>query len=128
MKTRPTDLLKIKAWLSSDDSYQRLIALSMVANSPGIRDAEIDVKVVHLLQTDDQVPIRRDAVRWLAKQNDPKFMLVFLAALDDNDWLIRGEAILGLEAIDDDYQQIPEVAKFLEDETHPYGRWCAGIM
>lgn len=125
---RNTDLMKIKAWLSSGDSYQRAIALAIVSNAANIRDEEIDQKIVRLLRTDDQYPIRRDAIRFLAKQNDQKFAAVFIEVLDDSDWLVRGEAILGLETICPDFQKIPRVIQFFEEETHPYGRWCAGIM
>lgn len=124
---REVDLVKIKAWLISPDPYQRGIALSIASHS-GLIDEEVDQAIIRLLRIDDQKEIRRDAIKFLVARKNRKFQDAFLEALDDNDWQIRGEAIIGLSQINPDFKSISRVQQFINEETHPYGRWCAGIM
>lgn len=124
MPGKVVDIAKYKAWLHSADPYQREIALAIFWHT-GIRDEEIDQQVMRLLRTDDVLNLRRDAVRMLAESREEKFKQVLLEALDDEDWLIRGEAILGLKALSPDFKSIPRIIRFIREETHPFGRWCA---
>jgi HEAT repeat protein len=123
MKERRFDLGKYKAWLSSHDPCERGIAVAVLWHL-GIRDNIIDSKIIAVLRTDNVEGNRRDAVRMIAGCQDPKFRNVLIEALDDDDWLIRGEALLGLVSIDQEITKDPRVARYIEEETHPYGRRC----
>ena len=56
------DVLKFKAWLSGADPHHRLTALNVFWHS-GQVDEEALAMTAQILQTDDEVGIRRDAVR-----------------------------------------------------------------
>ncbi|NQV13358.1 MAG: HEAT repeat domain-containing protein [Parcubacteria group bacterium] len=127
MSSRRFDLEKYKAWLSSADPHQRAIALNVIWHT-STRGDEIDKKVARVLRTDNEVSIRRDAARALVSWQDSRFRDAFIEALDDEDWLVRGEALLGLKAIDPEFKKIPRVVSLVKGETHPYCRWCADIM
>jgi len=57
-----------------------------------------------------------------------KFWPALIERLQDEDWHVRGHAIIALKLLDSNYQLVPEIATFLEKETHPFVRYCAGIM
>ena len=117
------DLKKYKVWLNSTDSYQRGIAVAIIWHM-GIRDDEIDQSTARILRTDDQISIRRDAVRMIAGYKDKKFKDVLIEALDDEDWCVRGEAFREIKFLRIKYRKIPRVKQFINEEVHPFCRWC----
>jgi HEAT repeat protein len=117
------DVLKFKAWLSGADPHHRLTALNVFWHS-GQADEEVLAMTAQILQTDDEVGIRRDAVRMLRGQKNPRFIPNFVSALDDNDFIVRGEALLGLKAMDAQWKDNVRVAKLVGEEVHPFVRTC----
>lgn len=116
------DVDKYKHWLLAGNLEQREVALHVFWHTR-IRDAEIDDMIVNLLDI-NCVCLRRDTMRMLSKFNDVKFKNVFLQALDDSDWAIRGRAILGLKKIDPNFRNIPQIARLIQTEKHPFCRRC----
>ena len=112
-------------WLSSADPWQREEALEVVWHA-GVEGCE--EQIATLLRTDDKIAIRRIAIKMLAGKEDPSFRSKFIDALGDEDWCIRGWAILALQKIDEDWNEIPEVASLLAEATHDFVRYCAKIM
>jgi HEAT repeat protein len=117
------EINKYQSWLSSEDPYQREIGLNVIWHTKQ-RSQDIDNKVILLLRTDDNLNIRRDAIRMISSAKDEKFIPVLLESLKDDDWLVRGEAILGLKKIDPTIISKPEITEFVEKEIHPFCRWC----
>lgn len=117
------EIKKFKAWLNSPDSYERDIAISVFWHS-GIRDDEIDHSVTHILRTDNEINIRRSAIKMLSGTKDGKFQEALIEALDDEDWQVKGEAFMGIMSINPDYQNLSRMAQFIDEETHPFCRWC----
>jgi HEAT repeat protein len=117
------DVLKFKAWLSGADPHHRLTALNVFWHS-GQVDEEALAMTAQILQTDDEVGIRRDAVRMLRGRKDPRFIPNFVSALDDNDYIVRGEALLALKAMDAQWKDNVRVVKLVGEEVHPFVRAC----
>lgn len=123
MNVKDFSLEKYKAWLSSPDPYQRGIAVAVIWHL-GVRESEVEDKVVHILKTDDNINIRRDAVRMLREIKDSKFLDVFIGLLTDEDWLVKGEAFLGIRALGIEYDCDDRIQRFIETEVHPFCRFC----
>lgn len=115
------DVSEYKHWLLGS-LEQREVALHVFWHAQ-IRDAEIDDLVVNLIDS-NCVCLRRDAMRMLSELHDPKFKKVFLQALDDQDWVIRSRAILGLKKVDPNFRNIPQIAYLIQTEKHLFCRWC----
>jgi len=112
-------------WLSSADPWQREEALEVVWHA-GIEGCE--EQICAILRTDNVITIRRLAIKMLKEKNNPAFRENFVEALGDEDWCVRGWAILALKEVDDNWQEIPEVAALLAEATHDFVRYCADIM
>jgi len=118
---------KFRTWLTSVDPYQRGMAVSAVRLSC-IVDTEVDDLLIQILGTDSEVSIRREVVLTLLGRADKKFWSALLERLQDEDWYVRGHAIIALKKLDENYRSVPAIATFLEQETHSFVRYCAGIM
>ena len=123
MNSNSVNVAKFKAWLKSVDSYQRATALSIFVNT-NTWDDDIDQLVIRIIQVDDDLTIRREAVRFITQRKDYRFKRVLEGALDDSDWKVRGDAYLALTEIDSDCLFNERISRFLLEEVHPYGRWC----
>lgn len=89
----------------------------------GVRDPLIDEKIVTFARSGNQA-IKREAMKALRGFNDQKFQMVFINALTDPDWSVRGNAILGLKAIDPNCKNMLQIRDLFKNETHPFCRWC----
>lgn len=116
---------KYREWLASHDHHLRLTAIAVLRHSR-THDPDAVSKVVGILETDDTPEIRREAVGLIAELGDASLTGVLEAALGDNDYIVRGRAYLGLKSIVPDCESVPDVAKFIREETHPFCRWCIG--
>jgi len=120
---------RYKLWLSSDDPNLRLTAVAVMSHA-GIRETSIDLKMIELLETDDDVEIRREIVRTISERKDPKFVNVLVKILGDSDYIVRGRAFISLKALDgcwnSDHEILVAIQTYVENETHPFGRWCIG--
>lgn len=111
------------AWLTSEDPYQRGIALNVIWHT-NTRSEAVDKAVMNILRIDDQIDIRRDAIRFLVSTGDIKFKNSFEECLEDEDWCVKGEAALGLKKIDPNWQENQQMIKVGEADLHPYVQWC----
>jgi hypothetical protein len=114
---------KYKKWLTSEDPYQRAIGLDVIWHT-NTRSEEIDKAIIYILRSDDHIDIRRDAIRFLSSTADVKFKDVFIECLEDEDWCVKGEALLGLKKIDPNWKDNKQVIAVIENDLHPYVQWC----
>lgn len=124
--TSEFDVCKYKAWLNSEDPWQRDIALNVFMHSM-IRDDEIDCHAARILRTDDDVKIRRAAIKLICSYKDAKFLDYLIEALDDEDWCVKGEAFIAIKMIMPNWQKNERIIQFIEEETHPFVRFCIWI-
>lgn len=117
------DIAKYRTLLNSHDHHMRLTAIIVLRHCMA-RDAASIREAVRLLETDDALDVRREAVRYLAELRETSLVAVLTAALCDDDYIVRGEAFLGIVSILPAHMDKPEVAKFISGETHPFCRWC----
>lgn len=118
---------KYKRDLTSSNDYIRDTALFVLWHS-GTRDDEIDSRIAAIVGTDDSIKIRRNAVRMIASLRVRKFLPLLIQCLQDSDYIIRGEAFIGISSLDDDFDKIPAVKTFMNEESHPYCIWCIQKM
>lgn len=119
------EIEKYKAWLSSTDENHKVTAICVLWHA-AIRDKEIDDIMIHILRTDDNNKARRNAIRMVSETGDRKFRKIFIELLEDQDWLVRGHAFLGLKKVDSNYSEISEVLNYINKEMHPFCRYCIG--
>lgn len=116
---------KYREWLTSHDHHLRLTAIAVLRHSKTC-DPDAISKVVGILETDDTPEIRREAVGLIGELREVLLIGVLKEALGDNDYIVRGRAYLGLKSIVPDCESVPDVAKFIREETHPFCRWRIG--
>lgn len=116
---------KYRKWLTSHDPHLRLTAIAVLRHSR-THDPDAVSGVVGILETDDTPEIRREAVGLIAELGDVSLIGVLETALGDSDYIVRGRAYLGLKSIVPGCESVPDVAKFIREETHPFCRWCIG--
>ena len=120
----PFDATKYIAWLSSPDPYHRGTAVAVLWHA-AIRNKEIEEKIQHILKTDDQISIRRDAVKMISDWRDKKFFEILVGLLNDEDWQVRGEALLAIKKIDPDLIiKDSRIKEYCDTDLHPFARFC----
>jgi hypothetical protein len=114
---------KIRAWLSSLDSYHIEIAIA-VAHHLQIKDDEVDNAIIDILQTHDDIKIRRSAINFIYDREDLKFLEILIESLDDQDWCIQGKSFLTIKKIMPNWIENEKVKKFMEGGVHPFVTFC----
>jgi len=116
------DIDKYKTWLTSDDPFQRDIAVHVFFHCEH-KDDEIDKLLIRMLKTDDNQEIRRTITQMFSERAEKKFEVVLFAALKDDDYCVRGKAYLGLVnlGITKDHKLFCE---YRNKAIHDFERFC----
>jgi hypothetical protein len=116
------DFEKYKTWLLSDNPSNRDIAVNVFYHC-GIIDEDVDKHLITLLKTDDSQEIRRIIIHLFCDRVDEKFSQAFFEALNDDDYVIRGNAYLGLVrlGVDKDHHIL---ANYRSHAIHDFERYC----
>jgi len=114
---------RYKAWLTGRDPQQREVALATVS-CERVRDGDLCRVVANMLRTDDQVSIRREAAKMLAAIADQSMEEALLAALEDEDWMVRGYAFIALGNMAPKIDRSAKLERFVKHEVHHFTRYC----
>lgn len=120
-------LPRYRLWLTSDDPNHRDTAIHIFMHAQ-IVDPELIQIINEVLRTDDKVKVRRTAVDYLGNyvENEYKELVIesLQEALEDEDYIVRGKALLGLVKIHPLWYDDDDIVKYMKEETHPFGRFC----
>ncbi|MDD4874768.1 MAG: HEAT repeat domain-containing protein [Dehalococcoidales bacterium] len=96
----------------------------MVLWHSGYRDDDIDSRIISIVNSDNSTKIRRNAVRMIAFFRDSKFLPVLIHCLEDEDYIVRGDAFIGICSINMDSTKMAAVKNFIDKEKNSYCVWC----
>lgn len=114
---------KIRVWLSSLDPCHIETAIA-VAHHLQIKDNLVDNLVINILETHDDIKIRRSAINFIYDREDLKFLKILIESLDDQDWCIQGKALLAIKKILPNWSENEKVVEFIDRSVHPFVTFC----
>lgn len=111
-----------KNWLLSSDSDQRDAAVNVFYHT-GIVDEDVDNILISLLRTDDNKDVRRTVTHLFSDRVDEKFTQPLFDALQDDDFVVRGNAYLGLTklGVSENHELL---VKYRNGSNHDFERFC----
>lgn len=116
------DFEKYKKWLVSENPINRDVAVHVFYHCAFI-DEEIDKKLIRLLKTDDSLEIRRTIIHMFRDRVDKKFESSLFEALNDDDYVVRGNAYIGLIKLGVEKNN-ELLAKYRNHAIHDFERFC----
>jgi HEAT repeat protein len=116
------DLEKYKKWLLSENPINRDVAVLFFFHC-GIIDENIDNNLIRLLKTDDNLEIRRTIIHMFGDRVDKKFESSLFEALNDDDYVVRGNAYIGLIKLGVDKNN-ELLVKYRNHAIHDFERFC----
>jgi hypothetical protein len=116
------DLEKYTKWLLSENPINRDVAVHVFYHC-GIIDENIDKNLIRLLKTDDSLEIRRTIIHMFCDRVDKKFEISLFEALNDDDYVVRGNAYIGLIKLGIDKNN-EFLVKYRSHAIHDFERFC----